>query len=106
MAKKLLMILITVVLPLYALAFNDEGAVKVLKNSNGIVILKLDGKKVSAKLKPIVEYSTVDELYSTGKYKLVVNGGFFDMKNQNPVSYVVIDGITVESPYENELNKI
>lgn len=101
MKKYILIILLIAFLPLCAFAFGGDD-VQVLQNSKGIVILKLDGKKVSTKLKPHIEYTTANDLYNTGNFKLVVNGGFFDMKNQNPVSYVVIDKVTVETPYDNE----
>ena len=75
---------------------------KVLHKWEGIYVVEIDGSKVKDKLHPVVSYTTPTELFNSGKYSLVVNGGFFDMQTGDAVSYVTIDGVEVESPYNNK----
>ncbi len=95
-------ILILIVLLMFSCpSFAREG-IRAARVESGVWIFKIDTSKYKNRIKPHVEYVTPDELYKKGGYTLVVNGGFFDMENGNPVSYVVIDKETIETPSDNQ----
>lgn len=104
MKKFLTAVFIILFLPLYAFSFNERESLgySVQHKWEGIYVVRIDGNKLKHKIHPVVSYMTPVELMNSGKYSLVVNGGFFDMKTTEPVSYVTIDGVEVESPYNNK----
>ena len=60
----------------------------------GVYVFKIDTKKYGNKIKPYMTrtLTTPKKVYDDECFELVVNGGFFDVKNGKSVSYVVIDG--------------
>lgn len=99
MIKKFLILLLLIFTPC-AMAKDIEY---IHKDPN-IHTFVLDGKKLEGKIKPYVAFDldTVKNVYEKCGFSFVVNGGFFDPLTKAPASFVVIDGNTVESPYENE----
>ncbi len=70
----------------------------------GVYIFKMDTKKMGDKIKPHVaeKLTTTSDIYKNNEnFSLVVNGGFFDILTGDAVSYVTIDGKTVETPFSN-----
>ena len=62
-------------------------------NDNGVYIFKINTKKYGNKIKPYVskKLTTAQKVYDDNCFDLVVNGGFFDVKNGKSVSNIVID---------------
>lgn len=70
--------------------------------TQGIYVFKINTKDYGNKIKPYVtsELTTVLDVFnSRDDVELVVNGGFFDPATGGPISYVIIDGETVETPF-------
>lgn len=77
---------------------------KIVSDPQGVYIVEIDTSKSKNKLVPFVvdELETNQSVYERTQARLSVNAGFFDAKNQETVSYVVIDGETVQDPTLNE----
>lgn len=84
-------------------AFQCEKDITVTEPSPGVYVLKLNTSKLKGCIKPyIVEnLKTNKEVYDLTKAKMVINAGFFDIKNQQTVSYVTIDNKVVLDPTKN-----
>jgi len=80
-----------------------RGEIVTSRVENGIIILKVDTREFKGKIKPFVadELTTAKEIFETGEYVLVLNGGFFDMQTGAGISYVTIDGVEVQTPWHN-----
>ena len=67
--------------------------VEVTHDTAGIWVFKINTKKYGDKIKPFVVNSltTPKKVYDDNCFDLVVNAGFFDVKNGKTVSYVTID---------------
>lgn len=89
--KKIFAILF-IMLGLFSICFAKEK-VKVSSKDFGVYVFKINAKKYGKNIKPVVveKLTTPQKLYDDCKYELVVNGGFFDVKTGESVSYVVID---------------
>ena len=98
--KKLLTILYILIfaLPLYA-----ADKIKYTDNKDGVYVFEINTKKYGDKIKPVMTKKVVTpkKLYEDDCYDLVVNGGFFDVKNGKSVSYVVVDGETISDVNDN-----
>jgi len=101
MFKKSLIFIIFLLFLCPVFAKETDDGIKVIHKYEGIWVFKIEAKKYGEKIKPYVEYTTANELFERGNYIFVVNGGFFDMKDKTSVSYIVIDGKTVETPMNN-----
>lgn len=102
--------LITALIALFALtifapcAFAARGDIQLDHSEEGIYVIKVNTKKAGTKIKPYVsdKLITSSEVFKNNKnYALVTNGGFFDILTGAAVSYVIIDGKTVETPFSN-----
>ena len=104
MFKKI--ILSILILLIFAVPSFAKGDDIVVKHTNGIYIFKIPLKKYANKIKPYVapELTTATDVFNNKdlNFKLVVNGGFFDIKTGAPVSEVVIDKEKVQSLFDNE----
>ena len=89
--KKILTLFILSIMVCFP-AFSKEK-VRVGDSTVGVYVFKINTKKYGDKIKPYMASNlmTTKKLYNSGKYDLVVNGGFFDVKTGESVSYVVVD---------------
>lgn len=71
---------------------------------NGIYHIILKGDKIKKKIKVYSsqDLKTNEEIHKASGALLTVNAGFFDPSNGKTISYVVMDGQTVEDPMLNE----
>ncbi len=74
--------------------------IKINNDEAGVWVFKIDTKKYGSKIKPFVteKLTTPQKVYEDNCFDLVVNGGFYDVKNTKSVSYVIIDGVIVADP--------
>jgi len=100
----ILLFLILFFIPSSAFAKKYSSSYKVIQDPDGVYVVEILSSKTKGKLVPYISETleTNSEIYKNSNAKLVVNAGFFDPKNQESVSYVVIDGITKASPKDNE----
>lgn len=72
-------------------------------NKDGVYVFKINTKKYGNKIKPVMTpyVVTPKKLYEDNCYELVVNAGFFDVKNGKSVSYIVTDGNMISDVQEN-----
>lgn len=87
-----------------ALAKKSNDGITMEHSTSGIYIFKMDTKKMGNRIKPHVaqKLTTTSDVYKNNEnFSLVVNGGFFDILTGDAVSYVTIDGKTVETPFSN-----
>lgn len=84
-------------------AFQAEKDITVTEQVPGIYVVKLSTAKLKGSIKPyVVEGLTTNkEIFDKNKFKLVVNAGFFDPKNQQTISYVTINNQVVLDPTKN-----
>lgn len=77
---------------------------KIIQDPDDVYVVEINTTKAKNKLKPyfVSELETNKSVYKRLEPRLVVNAGFFDPKNQQTVSYVVIDGQVVLNPKNNE----
>ena len=80
-----------------------RDSIEVSRLEDGILVLKIDVNEFNGKIKPLAvdELTTAKEIFESGNYELVLNGGFFDMQTGGEISYVTIDGEEVQSPWRN-----
>ena len=98
-----LILLMFLCLPVFA-----KEKIELNKDTFGVYVFKIDTNKYGDKIKPYMAptLTTPKKLYEDKCYDLVVNGGFFDVRNGKTVSYVTIDGKTMpekEYPFEEVL---
>ncbi len=74
--------------------------IKINNDETGIWIFEINTNKYGSKIKPFVteKLTTPQKVYEDNCFDLVVNGGYYDVKNAKSVSYVVIDGVIVADP--------
>ena len=98
MLKKIFLFLILLITPQITFAEGISSNIE-----DGIYTFKIPLKKYGEKLKPYVaqELTTTSDLFKTGNYKLVVNGGYFDIMTGAPVSNVIIEGKRAQSIFQN-----
>lgn len=84
-------------------AFSQEK-IKVMHDEPGIYVFKINTNKYGDKIKPYVapRLTMPKKIYEDNCFDLVVNAGFFDVKNGKSVSYVTIDNKIVEDVEENK----
>ncbi len=102
MIKKIFLLL-TFLLFFLSPSFAFGGDIEVIKDG-GIFIFKVPLKVYGNKIKPYVteDLTTVSDVYKNNKnFKLVVNGGYFDIKTGAPASNVIIDGVQAENIFDN-----
>lgn len=75
-----------------------------ISHNNGIYHIILKGDKIKKKIKiySSQDLKTNEEIHRASGALLTVNAGFFDPANGKTISYVVMDGQTVEDPMFNE----
>ena len=73
-------------------------------NVDGIYTIKIDTNVLKGELKPyyVSQLATNKEVYENLRVRLVINAGFFDPKNQQTVSYLMLDGKMVLDPHNNK----
>jgi len=94
MKKRLLNLLLVFIFALFSqVDVLASEKITVTNDTAGIWIFKIDTKKYGEKIKPFVtsKLTTPQKVYDDNCFDLVVNAGFFDVKNGKSVSYVVID---------------
>ena len=66
--------------------------IKVFQPDRGIYVIKIKSA-ADYWVRPVVTdtLTSVSDLYSEQRYKLVVNGGYFDPNNGETTSYVIIN---------------
>ena len=71
---------------------------------NGIYHIVLKGEKIKKKIKVYASETlkTNKEIHKAANALLTINAGFFDPSNGKTISYVVMDGQTMEDPIMNE----
>ena len=101
MKKKILFIILSLILSLTPTLAKDKF--QVINDTAGIHIFKINTKKYGKKIKPYMtkKLTTPQRVYEDNCFDLVVNGGFFDVKNGKSVSYVTIDNEMVADVEEN-----
>jgi len=85
-------------------ARGTDNGITMEHSTPGIYIFKMDTKKMGNKIKPYVaeKLTTVSDVYKNNEnFRLVANGGFFDILTGDAVSYVTINGNVVETPFSN-----
>ena len=89
--KKTILLILSLIL-FYTPVFAKEK-IQYTNDTPGIYVFKINTKKYGTKIKPYVASSTrtTRKVYDDNCFDLVVNGGFFDVKNGKSVSYVTID---------------
>lgn len=100
--KKLFILCLTLAFT-FSAAFAGCDGIQTSRVDDGILILKINTREFNEKIKPLVvdELTTAKEIYETGNYELVLNGGFFDMQTGGEISYVTIDCVEAQSPWHN-----
>lgn len=103
--KKIILPVLSLCLILFSTQYTQaKEPIQVTHNEKGIYILKINTKKLGEKIKPaaVENLTSAKDVYDCCDYLMVVNGGFFDMKTGGEISYVVIDGVEVQSPCNNQ----
>src|SRR5574344_20785 len=72
--------------------------------NDGIYVIKLDGKALRKKIHFVAseKLMTNAEMHAKANSILTINTGFFDLKNQKTMSYIVNDRTILEDPMFNE----
>lgn len=80
-----------------------KDKVKVINDTPGVWVFKINTKKYGNKIKPFVtkRLETTTKVYEDNCFDLVVNGGFFDLRSGASVSYVTIDNELKSDVEEN-----
>lgn len=75
-----------------------------IKESNGIYHIILSGNAVKRHIQFVSTpgLKTNKEIHDENKAILTINTGFFDLKNEKTISYIVTNGIIAEDPLQNE----
>ncbi|MBR2069160.1 MAG: phosphodiester glycosidase family protein [Candidatus Gastranaerophilales bacterium] len=91
MKKKIFLLILTITLTFCPVLAKDK--IEVLNKDNGVYIFKIDTKKYGDKIKPFIapKLTTPKKVYDDNCFDLVVNAGFFDVKNGKTVSYITIN---------------
>lgn len=99
MIKKLVLLFILMLIPSYAFADNNIG----LTFENGFYHIVLRGDKIKKKIKFVQSDKLVTnkEIHDKYKSKLTINTGFFDLKNQQTISYIVNNKKIIADPTKN-----
>ena len=89
MFKKSLIFIIFLLFLCPVFAKETDDGIKVIHKYEGIWVFKIEAKKYGEKIKPFVttKLTTPQKVYDDNCFDLVVNGGFFDMKNGKSVWY-------------------
>ena len=89
MKKFLLTVLILLIIPVFG-----AEKIEMTQPDTGVYVFKINTKKYGDKIKPYMSSNlmTPQKLYEDKNFDLVVNAGFFDVKNGKTVSYVTLDG--------------
>ena len=92
----LLLLIIFVQYPVFA------QDIKVTEN-NGIYHIILSGNKIKKKIEFVQSDNLITNQCIHEKYnsRLTINTGFFDLKNQKTISYIVNDKKIIANPTEN-----
>ncbi len=102
MKKRILNLFLIIIFSIISIAPSfGADKIEVTNDENGIWVFKINTKKYGQKIKPYIteKLTTPQKVYEDNCFDLVVNGGFYDVKNAKSVSYIIIDGI-LESDVE------
>jgi len=99
--KKILLLILSLVLTIYPVLAKEK--IELTHDTAGIYVFKINTKKYGNKIKPYMtkRLTTPQIVYEDNCFDLVVNGGFFDVKNGKSVSYVTIDNKLVADVEDN-----
>ena len=99
MMKKLFLLLILMLIPSYAFADNIG-----ITFESGFYHIVLKGDKIKKKIKFVQSDKLVTnkEIHDKYKSKLTINAGFFDLKNQQTISYIVNNKKIIADPTKNK----
>lgn len=100
MKKKALILILSLIFSFCPVLAKEK--IELTNDQAGIYIFKIDTKKYGDKIKPYMtkRLTTPQKVYDENCFDLVVNGGFFDVKNGKSVSYVTI-GNEMKADVEN-----
>ena len=108
MKKKIFNLLLLFIFSIFSIipSFAAEK-IEINNDETGIWVFKINTKKYGSKIKPYItnDLTTPKKLYDDKCFDLVVNGGYYDVKNGKSVSYVIIDGI-LEGNLDNHTDLI
>ena len=101
--KKIVLVFLSVIFCFSFGSANAKEKIKMINDTPGIYIFKIDTKKYGNSIKPFVTptLQTPQKVYEDNCFDLVVNAGFFDVKTGKSVSYVTIDNKKVADVEEN-----
>lgn len=104
MNHKLLIFFSIIILSLFQTPVFAVCPYRIVQDPQGVYIVEINTTKTKSKLFPYIvsDLETNQNVYNRVDSRFVVNAGFFDPKNQKTVSYVVIDGVQVLDPNQNE----
>lgn len=99
--KKILLLILSLILTIYPVLAKEK--IELTNDTAGIYVFKINTKKYGKKIKPYMtkRLTTPQIVYEDNCFDLVVNGGFFDVKNGKSVSYVTIDNELVADVEDN-----
>ncbi len=101
MKKKIFLLIISLIFTFCPTLAKDK--LKVINDEAGVYVFKINTKKYGKKIKPFMakKLTTPQKVYDDNCFDFVVNGGFFDVKTGNSVSYVTIDNTLVADVEDN-----
>lgn len=99
--KKIIILLLLLIFS-FSPVFAKEK-IEVTQDGAGIYIFKINTKKYGSKIKPYVskKLTTPKKVYDDECFDLVVNAGYFDVKNGKSVSYIVVNNELISDPKDN-----
>ena len=89
--RKFLLLVLLIIFGFYPAMAKDK--IEFINNDIGVYVFKINTKEYGEKIKPYMapRLTTPQKVYEDKCFDLVVNAGFFDVKNGKTVSYVTID---------------
>lgn len=99
--KKIIILLLLLIFSFSPVLAKEK--IEVTQDGAGIYIFKINTKKYGSKIKPYVskKLTTPKKVYDDECFDLVVNAGYFDVKNGKSVSYIVVNNELISAPKDN-----
>lgn len=85
-------------------AFAADGISEKYDKKGKFYLYKIDLEQLAPRIRPYIVQDglkTAREVFKENNFDFVINGGFFDPNTAKSVSYVVIDGKKVATPFES-----
>ena len=85
-------------------AFAADGISEKYDKKGKFYLYKIDLEQLAPRIRPYIVQDglkTAREVFKENNFDFVINGGFFDPNTAKSVSYVVIDGKKVGTPFES-----